>query len=128
MSHPSIWRQRAIDWLKGSIWNKTPTSGTEQELQTVTLSGALHDAYIAGEHARETPTEPAGNRTRLTLDVTQDVYALLSNLADTLGVSRAEVLRRGLALVAINQDARGKGQFLSLADRDDKVVTRILVP
>ncbi len=121
--HPSAWRQRAVRWLQDNLpW------GASQEQQITSLALLLTDACVQGQACRdEAITQPSGARTRLTLDVSQELYQTLSALADELKVSRAEVLRRGLALVSINSDARDKGQFLSLSDADDKVVTRILL-
>jgi hypothetical protein len=66
------------------------------------------------------------NRKRLTLELSQDAYTLLLDLAESTDKNMADVLRAGLALYGIAQEAKENGQNLGVVEKD-RVVKEILV-
>ncbi len=63
-------------------------------------------------------------KTRITLDLSDDAYSLLENLAQ--GTTKADVLRRAIALFEIANDARRAGNRMAIVDAGGKVVTTIV--
>ncbi|MBW4421899.1 MAG: hypothetical protein KME13_22220 [Myxacorys californica WJT36-NPBG1] len=75
-----------------------------------------------GNKAEKPPTK---QRKRLNLDLTPDAYALLQELAEESGKNMADVLRTGLALYDIAQEANKSGRSLGVV-QDDKVIKEII--
>jgi Ribbon-helix-helix protein, copG family len=50
------------------------------------------------------------NKVRITIDVTSEVAKLLTELANEAGTNRAEILRRGLAIVKTARDQKNAGR------------------
>lgn len=55
-------------------------------------------------------------RKRLNLELTPEAYALLQELADASGKTMADVLRTGLALYGIAQNASRSGRHLGIVE------------
>jgi hypothetical protein len=62
---------------------------------------------------------------RLNLDLSSEAYDLLQKLSDETGKNMADVLRTGLALYGIAQEASQKGRSLGVI-KDDEVVKEIV--
>ena len=63
---------------------------------------------------------------RLNLDLSPDAYELLQKLADASGKNMADVLRTGLALYGIAEEAKEQGRSLGVVE-DERVVKEIVV-
>lgn len=68
----------------------------------------------------------AADKIRLTLDVSQELNRTLEHLAEQTGSSKSDLLRRAIALMEVAVDGKRKGQNLTLADKEDRVVTKIV--
>jgi hypothetical protein len=87
----------------------------------------MADGTAVPKTATSTVRKPsAPTKQRLNLDLAPVAYEQLRQLADETGKSMAEVLRTGLALYAIAQDAKNSGQSLSVT-ADGKVTKEILL-
>jgi len=62
---------------------------------------------------------------RLNLELSPDAYELLQKLSDSSGKNMADVLRTGLALYGIAEQAKDEGRALGVVD-GDKVVKEII--
>jgi len=67
----------------------------------------------------------AEGRIRLSLELSAPLYDMLTTLAVETHSSRADVLRRALALMQVAVEARKKGQKLGLVDEDQKLAEEI---
>jgi predicted transcriptional regulator len=68
----------------------------------------------------------AAEKIRLTLDVSQELNRTLEDLAERTGSTKSDLLRRAIALMEVAVDAKQNGQNLSLSDKQDRVVTKIV--
>jgi predicted transcriptional regulator len=68
----------------------------------------------------------AVDKIRLTLDVSQEVNRTLEDLAQKTGSTKSDLLRRAIALMEVAVEAKKNGQNLSLSDKQDRVVTKII--
>lgn len=68
----------------------------------------------------------AAEKIRLTLDVSQELNRTLEELAEQTGSTKSDLLRRAIALMEVAVDAKQKGQNLTVSDKQDKVVTKIV--
>jgi hypothetical protein len=75
---------------------------------------------------RHDATEPVAARKRLNLDLSEAAFNLLQELAEQTGKTKVEVLRTGLALYGIANDAKKKGQVIAVAENDE-VVKEIVI-
>jgi len=62
---------------------------------------------------------------RLTFDVSPELYDCLGDMAERMGTTKAEVLRKAIALMEIAIGAQARGENICLSDSDDRVVVRI---
>lgn len=58
---------------------------------------------------------------RLNLELSSDAYDLLQKLSDSSGKNMADVLRTGLALYGIAEQAKDEGRALGVVDGDTVV-------
>ncbi|MBW4538671.1 MAG: hypothetical protein KME43_05930 [Myxacorys chilensis ATA2-1-KO14] len=65
-------------------------------------------------------------RKRLNLDLSEEAYTLLQELAEAEDKNMAEVLRTGLALYGIAHEERQKGRSLGVV-QDDRVIKEIVI-
>lgn len=76
--------------------------------------------------AAKPKAKTATDKKRLNLELAPAAYELLQRLADDSGKSRADVLRTGLALYGIAQDAKQEGQGIGVIE-GDTVIKEILL-
>jgi hypothetical protein len=62
---------------------------------------------------------------RLSLDVTSEVYHLIEMIAARHGDSKSDVLRKGIALMKVANEANIMGHDIAIIDKKNKVVSRI---
>jgi hypothetical protein len=70
---------------------------------------------------------PKAAKQRLNLDLAPAAYDLLKQLSEDTGKTMAEVLRTGLALYGIAQDAQKQKQGLAIVE-DNKIIKQIIIP
>lgn len=68
----------------------------------------------------------ASERVLLTLDMTDELNERLNLLAVDAGGSKADVLRKAIALVDVAICARKTGQQLAIVDKEGRVVSKIV--
>jgi hypothetical protein len=66
------------------------------------------------------------SRKRLNLDLSPATYELLQKLADDSGRDMADILRTGLALYGIANEAKAKGQSIGIIE-GQKVLKNIVI-
>ena len=71
------------------------------------------------------PTE-APNRVRLTIELSTSLNQTLEAMADESGVSKADIIRKALALIEAATTATKEGNQIGIINRDGQVVTRIV--
>ncbi len=76
-----------------------------------------------------TPVTPENenDKLRLNLDMTRSLNARVVELADHIDGDKADVVRKGIALMEIWAAAKGQKLSLALVDEEGKVATRIVV-
>jgi hypothetical protein len=67
------------------------------------------------------------DKVRLSLDVSQQLNRTLDDIASSLGITKAEALRRAITLMELAVEGKERGERVALADRDGKVVTKIAI-
>ncbi len=65
-------------------------------------------------------------KVRLTVDVTDELYERLDQLADETGGSKSELLRKAIVLVDVAIQAKHQGRQMAVVDKNEKVVTTIV--
>jgi hypothetical protein len=73
--------------------------------------------------ARSSSSRP--KKKRLNLELSPDSYEMLQKLSDSSGKNMADVLRTGLALYGIAEQAKDEGRALGVVE-GDKVVKEIV--
>ncbi len=68
----------------------------------------------------------AKNMRRLTVDLPEEQYALVQELAGSIHGTKSDVLRRGLALMKIAVEAEQKGEFLGLSSDGEHITARLI--
>lgn len=71
-------------------------------------------------------TQAKSKRKRLNLELSDQAYRLLKQLADTSDKRMADVLRAGLALYGIAEEAKANGQKLCVVE-EGKVAQEIVM-
>jgi hypothetical protein len=66
------------------------------------------------------------SKKRLNLELSQESYEMLSELAEAHDKNMADVLRTGLALYSIAHEEKRKGMSIGII-QDDKVIKEILI-
>lgn len=84
------------------------------------------DTMLTTDTQESTSTSKTKARKRLNLDLSQEAYDLLQELAEDTGKNMAEVLRTGLALYGIAREEKKNGRKLGII-QDDRVVKEILI-
>lgn len=100
-------------------------SDTQRNIQnaSVETSGSASNKKLGSKRSRTAVSR--SNKKRLNLELSQDAYDLLQKLADSSGKNMADVLRTGLALYGIAEDAKEEGRALGVVD-GDRVVKEIV--
>ncbi|MCU0548896.1 MAG: hypothetical protein MUC48_06065 [Leptolyngbya sp. Prado105] len=83
------------------------------------------DAELPFKPSVPKPEPPA--RKRLNLDLSQEAYDLLQDLARDTGKNMAEILRTGLALYGIANEEKTIGRRLGVVE-GERVIKEILLP
>ena len=65
-------------------------------------------------------------KVRVNFDVSASVNKTLNRLVDQLGMTKAELLRRAIDLMELALDEKDKGNRLVIADKDQRIITRIV--
>ena len=65
-------------------------------------------------------------KVRLSLDVSEHLYKEIEHMAEETGSTKADILRRALALMKVAVDEKQKGHRLGILDKDRKVLTEII--
>lgn len=100
----------------------------ESDIQRTTQDASVETSRNASEQHKSPKRSRAVSRTskkRLNLELSQDAYELLQKLADSSGKNMADVLRTGLALYGIAEDAKDEGRALGVVE-GDRVVKEIV--
>lgn len=71
-------------------------------------------------------TTPVDRTVRLTVDVSQDLNALIEELARSSHTSKSEILRRSIALMDFAQKAKREGKKVGAARQDQELVTEVV--
>jgi predicted transcriptional regulator len=66
------------------------------------------------------------NTVRLSIDLSPSLDRVLEDLATRMGTTKAEVLRKGIALVEVAADAKAAGKKIGVADRADQLTREIV--
>lgn len=65
-------------------------------------------------------------RTRLSLEVSPQLNNLLEHLADQLGVTKSDVLRKAVVLMKVAVEANQQGKKMGIAEKDQPLSTEIV--
>lgn len=63
---------------------------------------------------------------RLSLDLSPELNRTLDDLAQESHTTKAEILRRAIALMEVAREARQQGQRLGILDKDKRLVSEIV--
>lgn len=63
---------------------------------------------------------------RLTVDVSSDTNEQLNRLAEKLGTTKSDLLRKAIALAQVAASAKDRGLKLGLARKDQELTTEII--
>ena len=88
----------------------TPTAPTAEVAEAVSVS--------------KTPS--AGEKVRLSLDVSPQLNDVLEDLARRTGRSKSDVLRQAIALIQVASNARSEGKRIGIAEEGDQLSTEIV--
>ena len=72
------------------------------------------------------PAVQVNRKVRLNLDITEKLNRELERLAEVTGSTKADVMRRGLALAKVAIDEQARGHKLGILDQDRNVITEIV--
>jgi predicted DNA-binding protein len=70
----------------------------------------------------------SGNSVRLTLELSDQANTALERVASHNGATKAEVLRRAIALIDYADRLKDRGESLAVTNSDRKVVADIVSP
>jgi len=65
---------------------------------------------------------------RLSLELSENANNMLEQVAQHNGTTKADVLRRAIALIAYADDVKREGNRLAVTDRNRNIVTDIVAP
>jgi len=65
-------------------------------------------------------------KVRLSLDISVEANALLEQLAEQIGGTKSEVLRKAIALMEVAVEAKRQGKKFGIADKDQELRTEII--
>jgi predicted transcriptional regulator len=63
---------------------------------------------------------------RLSLDLSSETNEILERLANDSHVSKADILRKAIALMEVATDAKKRGQKFGVANKDQNLATEIV--
>lgn len=65
-------------------------------------------------------------KVRLSLDVSLELNQTLEDLAEKIGGTKSEVLRKAIALMEVMVEAKQQGKKVGIADKDQPLATEIV--
>ncbi len=71
------------------------------------------------------PSEETKTKVRLTLDLSAKLNELLDDIADEAGVTKSEVLRSAIHMLATARQARKEGMKVGAWKEQDETITRV---
>jgi|ERR671924_832125 hypothetical protein len=105
--------------------------GTERIAGAHVGTPALPRARGAEQVAEEMSAAPVAResteRIRISLDVTPQMKQIIDQLAEQLGTSQADVLRRAVGLLKVIKDAQARGEQPALIDEQSRTLTALIV-
>lgn len=63
---------------------------------------------------------------RLSLDISPEANALLEELAEKIGGTKSEVLRKAIALMEVAVEAKRQGKKFGIAEKEQPLATEIV--
>ena len=63
---------------------------------------------------------------RLSLDISPEANSLLEELAEKIGTTKSEVLRKAIVLMEVAIEAKRQGKKFGIAERDQTLATEIV--
>lgn len=75
---------------------------------------------------RNGPMNTEKEKVRLSLIVSPELNDTLNELAQKLGGTKSEVLRRAIALMEVMVDAKEQGKKIGIAEKDQPLATEII--
>ena len=63
---------------------------------------------------------------RLSLDISPETNTLLETLANSIGGTKSDVLRKGIVLMQVAIDAKRQGKKFGIAEKDQSLATEIV--
>lgn len=63
---------------------------------------------------------------RFSLDITPETNTLLENMAASIGGTKSDVLRKGIALMQVAIEAKRQGKKFGIAEKDQTLATEIV--
>lgn len=82
--------------------------------------------YVVFAHFQRMGVPMADKNVRLSLEMSAEINATLDRLAEQLGTTKAEVMRKGIALMDVAADAKRKGKAFGVADSPDALSLQIV--
>lgn len=68
----------------------------------------------------------ATEKVKLSLEVSAELNKTLERLAEGIGGSKSEVLRKAIALMDVALEAKQRGQKFGIANKDQQLATEIV--
>jgi len=99
------------DWEAAFVGRYSPLSGQSPERSEYGMS--------------QKPTRRK-EKIRLTLDISPETNVIIEELAETIGGTKSEVLRRAIALMKFVADARSEGKRFGIAEKGQPLVAEII--
>lgn len=76
---------------------------------------------------KSTPTQTSErSKIRLSLDISPETNSLLEELAEKIGSTKSEVLRKAIVLMQVAVEAKLQGKKFGIAERDQQLATEIV--
>jgi predicted transcriptional regulator len=72
------------------------------------------------------PPNQERTKVRLSLDISPELYDLLSDLAAKTGGTKSDVLRKAIALMEVAVEAKRQGKKFGVAEKDQQLTTEIV--
>lgn len=90
-----------------------PTQAAARAAEAVETASALEEST-------------AGEKVRLSLDVSPQLNKVLEDLAKRTGRSKSDVLRQAIALIQVASNAKREGKKIGIAEESDQLSTEIV--
>ena len=93
------------------------------------INGIANHPDAATDDTRLAPLrreDKMGDKVRVSLDVSPELFAKLQAMAHDMRGTKSDVLRKALALLDVAIDARKRGKKIGIADSSDQLTTEII--